>query len=246
MPPVRTSPARCRIAAAAASAVARRHAMRARCSQRRMQAYLLFGVEPSLDIAAAATALRRAGAPRMVVAVTPFAGASSSSVAHVLLPIAHVRRDLGHLRQLEGRWQSFARRGSPLGEARPGWKVLRVLGNLLEPAGFEYHTLGATCCDGAAQRELARQRPSSSRGALSSARFAASGSGARAGCCDARVRRRADRTPSTRCVRRRARCSVDASCAQRGRGACSDVRARVLAALHVDLARWFPRWLGSS
>jgi NADH-quinone oxidoreductase subunit G len=41
---------------------------------------------------------------------------------------------------LEGRWQSFAGVASPVGAARPGWKVLRVLGNLLGLAGFEYES----------------------------------------------------------------------------------------------------------
>jgi NADH-quinone oxidoreductase subunit G len=41
---------------------------------------------------------------------------------------------------LEGLWQSFAGAAKPLGEARPGWKVLRVLGNLAEIAGFDYQS----------------------------------------------------------------------------------------------------------
>ena len=39
---------------------------------------------------------------------------------------------------LEGRWQSHPGAISPPGEARPGWKVLRVLGNLLQLPGFDY------------------------------------------------------------------------------------------------------------
>ncbi|HTE40519.1 MAG TPA: hypothetical protein VK629_06810, partial [Steroidobacteraceae bacterium] len=41
---------------------------------------------------------------------------------------------------LEGRWQSVPGAATPVGEARPGWKVLRVLGNLLNLAGFEYES----------------------------------------------------------------------------------------------------------
>jgi NADH-quinone oxidoreductase subunit G len=36
--------------------------------------------------------------------------------------------------------QSFNGAAHPQGEARPGWKVLRVLGNLLGLAGFDYET----------------------------------------------------------------------------------------------------------
>ena len=41
---------------------------------------------------------------------------------------------------MEGLWQSQAGAALPVGEARPGWKVLRVLGNLLNLAGFEYQS----------------------------------------------------------------------------------------------------------
>ena len=41
---------------------------------------------------------------------------------------------------LEGLWQSFAGAAKPLGEARPGWKVLRVLGNLAGVADFDYQS----------------------------------------------------------------------------------------------------------
>jgi NADH-quinone oxidoreductase subunit G len=39
---------------------------------------------------------------------------------------------------VEGRWQSVPGAARPPGEARPAWKVLRVLGNLLDLAGFDY------------------------------------------------------------------------------------------------------------
>jgi NADH-quinone oxidoreductase subunit G len=51
-------------------------------------------------------------------------------VAHVLLPISTFVETSGTYVNLEGLWQSFAGAAKPLGEARPGWKVLRVLGNL--------------------------------------------------------------------------------------------------------------------
>jgi NADH-quinone oxidoreductase subunit G len=39
---------------------------------------------------------------------------------------------------LEGLWQSVPGAASPVGESRPAWKVLRVLGNLLNLPGFDY------------------------------------------------------------------------------------------------------------
>ena len=39
-----------------------------------------------------------------------------------------------------GTWQSFAGVASPVGAARPAWKVLRVLGNLLDVPDFDFVT----------------------------------------------------------------------------------------------------------
>ncbi|HSL70020.1 MAG TPA: molybdopterin-dependent oxidoreductase, partial [Longimicrobiales bacterium] len=60
--------------------------------------------------------------------------------AHVLLPIGTFAETSGTFINAEGRWQSFLGAAQPVGESRPGWKVLRVLGNLLELAGFDYVT----------------------------------------------------------------------------------------------------------
>jgi NADH-quinone oxidoreductase subunit G len=75
-----------------------------------------------------------------VVAATPYADDTLKSVAHVLLPIATFAETSGTYVNLEGLWQSFAGAARPLGEARPGWKVLRVLGNLAGVAQFDYQS----------------------------------------------------------------------------------------------------------
>jgi len=41
---------------------------------------------------------------------------------------------------VEGTWQSFGGVANPVGESRPAWKVLRVLGNLVEAEGVDYVT----------------------------------------------------------------------------------------------------------
>ena len=58
----------------------------------------------------------------------------------VLLPIAPFTETSGSFVNAEGRLQSFHAVVKPLAETRPGWKVLRVLGNLLGIAGFEFQT----------------------------------------------------------------------------------------------------------
>jgi len=60
--------------------------------------------------------------------------------ADVLLPIAPFTETSGTFMSMEGRVQSFQAVTKPLGEARPAWKVLRVLANTLGLEGFEYET----------------------------------------------------------------------------------------------------------
>jgi NADH-quinone oxidoreductase subunit G len=74
------------------------------------------------------------------VALTPFDNAAVRRHAHVLLPIGTFAETSGTYVNLEGRWQSFTAAAKAPGETRPGWKVLRVLGNLLECDGFDYQS----------------------------------------------------------------------------------------------------------
>src|SRR5262249_19809682 len=101
--------------------------------------YVLFGVEPSQDLAAGARAL---GALRdaKVIAFTSFASPELLDVADVLLPIATFAETAGTFVNAEGRWQSFDAAAEPAGESRPGWRVLRVLGNELGLPDCEYRT----------------------------------------------------------------------------------------------------------
>ena len=104
------------------------------------KAYLLFGgTEPWAD-ALGVDATRALGGASFVVAATPYADDTLKSVAHVLLPISTFVETSGTYVNLEGLWQSFTGAAKPLGEARPGWKVLRVLGNLAGVADFEYQS----------------------------------------------------------------------------------------------------------
>ena len=57
-----------------------------------------------------------------------------------MLPIGTFAETSGTYVSLEGRWQSFAGAAKPVGESRPGWKVLRVLGNLLDIPDFDYQS----------------------------------------------------------------------------------------------------------
>jgi len=103
------------------------------------KAYILFGVEPSLDCAEGAVAEAVLAQAASVIHIGSFAG-NAASYADVMLPVAPFTETSGTYVNTEGRVQSFVAVAHPVGETRPGWKVLRVLGNLLGLAGFEYES----------------------------------------------------------------------------------------------------------
>jgi NADH-quinone oxidoreductase subunit G len=100
------------------------------------QAYVLLGgLDPAADFAAGAGSL---GAAETVIAVTTHLPESLKALVHVVLPIGSFAETSGTYVNIEGRWQSWRAAARLVGESRPGWKVLRVLANLLNVSGFEY------------------------------------------------------------------------------------------------------------
>jgi NADH-quinone oxidoreductase subunit G len=104
-----------------------------------LPAYLLWGLEPELDCADPALARAALSQAQAVVAFSTVRSPWLES-AHAVLPIAAFAETAGTFVNCEGRAQSFQGAVPPPGQARPGWKVLRVLGNQLELAGFEYES----------------------------------------------------------------------------------------------------------
>ena len=102
-----------------------------------LKAYLLLGVEPELDTHDPQRATAAMRGAELVVAMSPYQH-GATEYAHVILPIAPFTETSGTFVSTEGAVQSFSGVVQPLGETRPGWKVLRVLGNLLGLPGFEY------------------------------------------------------------------------------------------------------------
>ncbi|MDP2431228.1 MAG: NADH-quinone oxidoreductase subunit NuoG [Pseudomonadota bacterium] len=109
-------------------------------------AYVLLGAEPELDAYDAAAANATLHGAEFVVALSAFKTAALD-YADVLLPIAPFTETAGSYVNMEGRPQSFHGVVKPLGEARPAWKVLRVLGNLLSLGGFDYDNAEAVRAD---------------------------------------------------------------------------------------------------
>ncbi|WP_408950084.1 NADH-quinone oxidoreductase subunit NuoG [Lysobacter sp. Hz 25] len=103
-------------------------------------AYILYGIEPGLDFADTASALRALGAAQ-VVAFSHYACRSTKSVADVILPIGLLPEVDATLTNLDGIEQRAVSGGKLPGEARPGWRVLRALGGELAAKGFEFTDL---------------------------------------------------------------------------------------------------------
>ncbi|RQS52092.1 MULTISPECIES: NADH-quinone oxidoreductase subunit NuoG [unclassified Burkholderia] len=100
--------------------------------------YVLLNVEPEFDTVDPAQALAALNQAEMVVVMSPFK--HGLDYADVLLPIAPFTETAGTYVNAEGSVQSFNGVVRPLGDTRPAWKVLRVLGSLLGLPNFEYET----------------------------------------------------------------------------------------------------------
>jgi NADH-quinone oxidoreductase subunit G len=99
-----------------------------------LKGVVLLNTDPVLDSANAAAAAKALAAAEMVVVLSPFR--SGLEYADVILPTAPFTETSGTFVNAEGRAQSFVGVVKALGETRPGWKILRVLGNLLGLEGF--------------------------------------------------------------------------------------------------------------
>ncbi|MGE5089305.1 MAG: NADH-quinone oxidoreductase subunit NuoG [Candidatus Levyibacteriota bacterium] len=105
------------------------------------RAYMVVHAEPEFDCAnpvAARAALQKA---EFVVVLSPFR--HGMKYADVLLPVAPFTETSGTFVNCEGRVQGFHGVAAPAGESRPGWKVLRVLGTMLEVPDFAFETAEA-------------------------------------------------------------------------------------------------------
>ncbi|MEN3031110.1 NADH-quinone oxidoreductase subunit NuoG [Chromobacterium amazonense] len=104
------------------------------------KAYFLLNTEVEFDSynpQAAVAAMKQAAT---VIALTAYKGQGLLDYADVLLPIAPFSETAGSFVNMEGKLQTFNGVVRPLGETRPAWKVLRVLGNMLNLAGFEQNS----------------------------------------------------------------------------------------------------------
>lgn len=104
----------------------------------KLSACLLLNIEPDTDALNAQQLLATLNETDFVVSVSAYNSAAVKSVADVLLPAAGFMETSGTYVNAEGFWQGFNAVLGPKGDARPAWKILRVLGNLTGVDGFDY------------------------------------------------------------------------------------------------------------
>jgi len=138
------------------------------------KAYLLMGLEPSLDHGQPAQAMAALRTAESVIALTAYRSADLLEVADCLLPIAPFSETSGSFVNAAGTLQTFNGVVRALGEARPAWKVLRVLANQLGLPGFDQDS-----------PEQVRAQAMPAQGGLSVRVQAASGAPATAGAAGA-------------------------------------------------------------
>ena len=123
------------------------------------KALVFIGAEPGLDFADPLAATRAARQAEFTLVLSPFR--TGLEYASVILPMAAFAETAGSFVNTEGRLQAVYATVNPPGEARPGWKILRVLGTLLGLPGFELDSVEearAACLNGREIPELLSNR----------------------------------------------------------------------------------------
>ena len=98
---------------------------------------LLFNAEPGNDLPS--FSFEKAG-HSLVIAMTPYATEKYKMTADIMLPIGTFAETSGTYINCENRSQSFAGIANPVGESRPGWKVLCAIGSMLGMSDFEFES----------------------------------------------------------------------------------------------------------
>ena len=112
-----------------------------------LKACLLFNLDPVHDAMYGDQALATLRETGMVVHIGLYRDADLDECCHVQLPLAAFSETDGTHINCEGNLQEWKAAVSPPGDARPGWKILRVLGNYLSLDGFDYNQISEVSCE---------------------------------------------------------------------------------------------------
>ena len=105
------------------------------------KAYVLLNTELEQDVYDAGKALKALNQAQTVVVMSAFVNDKMREYADVILPVTPFTETAGSYVNMQGKWQTFNGVTKPLGEAKPCWKVLRVLANNLLRDGFQYNSI---------------------------------------------------------------------------------------------------------
>jgi len=106
-----------------------------------LKAFVTLGIEPELDCVQSIQAANAMQKADFVVVMSPYVTDTMQEYADVILPVGTSMETAGTYVNAEGRWQISEGSVKPVGEARPAWKVMRVLGTLMEMDGFDYFSV---------------------------------------------------------------------------------------------------------
>ena len=109
----------------------------------KLKGYVIMGLEPSYDVANPLGARQAMLAAECVVALSAYQTESILECADVILPMALFAETSGTYINVDKTWQTVTGAIKPVGEARPAWKILRVLGNLLHCQAFDFMSTDA-------------------------------------------------------------------------------------------------------
>ena len=102
------------------------------------KAYFLMGLEPEFDTANPELTQAALSKAEFTVSLSSYANDPLRDVADIILPMASFAETPGTFVNAEACWQSFSAIIEPLGDSKPAWKVLRMLGGMADLEGFEY------------------------------------------------------------------------------------------------------------
>ena len=105
-----------------------------------LKGYILYGIEAERDLDNPVQAAKALNNADFVVSLSAFVTDTMKANSDVLLPVAVITESSGTLINVDGTWQSFNAVSKANGLSKPGWKVLRVLGNLFNLDGFDYQS----------------------------------------------------------------------------------------------------------
>ncbi len=109
------------------------------------QSALLVGIEPQADAARGRALVNSLRGTESVIAISAYMSDALKEVAEVVLPMTPFSETSGTFVNAQGDMQSFSGLVKPKGESRPGWKILRVLGNFLDLEGFDFESSEDVC-----------------------------------------------------------------------------------------------------